>query len=143
MTLTYTCDRRLTPEAYVDLLKRSTLGGRRPLADAARMAAMVENADVMATAWDGDRLVGAARSVTDFAYCCYLSDLSVDEAYQRRGIGLELIRLTQARLHPACKIILLAAPGAETYYPKIGFQAHPSAWLVPASPVLPGSVAPS
>lgn len=140
-TLTYTCDRRLTPEAYGELLRRSTLGARRPLTDAARMAAMVANADIMATAWDGERLIGAARSITDFAYCCYLSDLSVDADYQRRGIGVELIRLTQGRLHPACKIILLAAPGAEPYYPKIGFQPHPSAWLIPASPVLPPWVA--
>jgi GNAT superfamily N-acetyltransferase len=133
MTLTYTCDRPVTPAAYADLLVRSTLGERRPVEDATRMAAMVANADLLATAWEGDRLVGAARSVTDFAYCCYLSDLAVDAAYQRRGIGVELIRQTQARLHPACKIVLLAAPKAVDYYPKIGFSAHPSAWVLPAS----------
>ena len=71
-----------------------------------------------------------ARSLTDFSYCCYLSDLAVDAAYQRKGIGRELIRMTQSRLQPECKIILLAASKAETYYPKIGFSQHRSAWVL-------------
>jgi predicted N-acetyltransferase YhbS len=72
-----------------------------------------------------------ARSVTDFEYCCYLSDLAVDEKYQKRGIGKELIRLTKSKLGGHAKIILLSAPKAETYYPKIGFESHRSAWILP------------
>jgi predicted N-acetyltransferase YhbS len=74
--------------------------------------------------------VGVARSVTDFSYCCYVSDLAVDVAYQKSGIGRELIRLTQTRLHPESKIVLLAAPKAEGYYPKIGFSHFHSAWIL-------------
>ncbi len=74
-----------------------------------------------------------ARSVTDFEYCCYLSDLAVDERYQKKGIGRELIRLTQSRLGAKAKVILLAAPKAESYYPRIGFDQHRSAWIIPAA----------
>jgi predicted N-acetyltransferase YhbS len=91
---------------------------------------MLEHADLLCTAWDGSLLVGVARSVTDFEYCCYLSDLAVDEKYQRRGIGKELIRLTQSRLGRKAKLILLAAPKAEEYYGKIGFSQHRSAWVL-------------
>ena len=78
---------------------------------------------------DGDLLVGVARSVTDFAYCCYLSDLAVCADYQRQGIGLELQRRTLAMLGPRCKLILLAAPAAAGYYPHIGFERHESCWV--------------
>ena len=98
---------------------------------------MLEYADLLCTAWADDLLVGVARSVTDFSYCCYLSDLAVDVAYQKVGIGVELIRLTQSRLHPRCTIILLAAPKAEDYYPKIGMTQHRSAWTTIGSPLLP------
>ena len=87
-------------------------------------------APMQVTAWDGELLVGVARSVTDFEYCCYLSDLAVDEKYQKRGIGKELIRLTQSRLGSKAKIILLAAPKAEGYYGKVGFTQHRSAWVM-------------
>lgn len=136
-SIQYARDRRITSKEFVDVLKRSTLGERRPVDDAARIAGMLEHANLLTTAWDGDLLVGVARSVTDFSFCCYLSDLAVDQAYQRKGIGAELIRTTQRCLHPSCKIILLAAPKAETYYPKIGMTYHHSAWITPASPLLP------
>ena len=86
------------------------------------------NADIMMTAWDGDLLVGVARSVTDFAYCCYLSDLAVDRDYQRRGIGAALMDRTEALLAPGAKLILLAAPDADGYYGTQGFERHPRAW---------------
>ncbi len=96
------------------------------------MAAMLQHANLLCTAWDGEKLVGVARSVTDFEYCCYLSDLAVDEKYQKQGIGRELIRQTQSKLGDKAKIILLSAPKASDYYPKIGFDLHPSAWILPA-----------
>lgn len=132
MAVAYFHDRVITPAQFADLLRRTSLGARRPLDDPARLAAMLEHANLVCTAWDGDLLVGVARSVTDFAYCCYLSDLAVDTAHQRAGIGRALIRLTQARLHPAARIVLLAAPAATEYYPRLGFERHPSAWMLRA-----------
>lgn len=136
MSIRYADYETITGPEFVDLLTRSTLAERRPVEDPACIAAMLEHGNLLCTAWDGDRLVGVARSVTDFAYCCYLSDLAVDANYQRRGIGRELIRMTQARLGPRAKLILLAAPRAADYYPRIGFDPHPSAWILPAKRAL-------
>jgi GNAT superfamily N-acetyltransferase len=133
MTIQYHADRRLTADEFIDVLNRSTLGERRPVDDRASIQAMLEHANLLCTAWDGPKLVGVARSVTDFAYCCYLSDLAIDAAYQRKGLGKELIALTQSRLGPKAKLILLAAPKAVEYYPRLGFQAHPSAWVIEAT----------
>jgi GNAT superfamily N-acetyltransferase len=131
MPLQYEHSRQITGPQFIDLLNRSTLAERRPIHDAACIQAMLQHANLLCTAWDGPTLVGVARSVTDFEYCCYMSDLAVDAAYQKKGIGRELIRLTQSRLGPRATLILLAAPKAESYYPKIGFTAHRSAWILP------------
>jgi len=132
MKITYAADRSITADAFIGLLNRSTLGERRPIDDRACIDAMLQHANLLCTAWDNDTLVGVARSVTDFSYCCYLSDLAVAETHQKRGIGRELIRLTQRQLGPRAKLILLAAPKAEGYYPKLGFTPHHSAWTIPA-----------
>jgi len=129
--ITYGSDKKPSVDEYVDLLARSTLGKRRPVDDNPRMRAMLDHANLVCTAWHGDLLVGVARSLTDFAYCCYLADLSVDQAWQRQGIGQELIRQTRLKLHPKAKIVLISAPAAIKYYPHIGFNRHDSAWVLP------------
>jgi GNAT superfamily N-acetyltransferase len=136
MSLYYTTERAITVDQLIALLSKTSLGVRRPLHDRSRLEAMLEHANLIGTVWDGDRLIGVARAVTDFAYCCYLSDLAVDEAYQRRGIGKALIALLQEHIHPEAKIILLAAPQAMDYYPHIGFEQHHSAWILRADQVL-------
>jgi predicted N-acetyltransferase YhbS len=112
-------------DTYVD----STLGERRPVRDRERMAGMLREANLVITAWDGDRLVGIARSMSDFHYATYLSDLAVRLSRQKQGIGLELVRQTQ-RAAPSAAVILLAAPAAVEYYPRIGFTRHESAWIL-------------
>lgn len=130
MPVAYCHDRKINSDEFIDLLRRSTLGQRRPIDDPGCIRAMLDHADLLCTAWDGPKLIGLARSVTDFAYCCYLSDLAVDLAHQKQGIGRELIRLTRSRLGPRASLILLSAPAAADYYPKIGFNPHPSAWIL-------------
>lgn len=132
MEIHYDASRSITEIEFIDLLNRSTLGARRPVDDPKSIAAMLCHADLLCTAWDGDKLVGIARSVTDFEFCCYLSDLAVDEAYQKRGIGKKLIALTKSRLGSKAFIILVAAPKAEGYYSKIGFDGHRQAWILRA-----------
>lgn len=112
-----------------DLYADCSLGARRPIGDDTRFAAMLANANLTVTAWDGDQLVGMARSLSDFVYATYLSDLAVRDSHQRAGIGRELVRRTQLAA-PQAKIILLAAPAAVDYYPRIGFSHHPQAWLL-------------
>lgn len=136
MNIHYAIDRAITETEFVGLLCRSTLAERRPVDDANCMKAMLQHANLLCTAWDGLKLVGVARSITDFAYCCYLADLAVDQDYQKKGIGRELIRLTQSKLGSRAKLILLSAPKAEAYYPKIGFDSHKSAWIIPAAKTL-------
>lgn len=128
MAIHYSSSRKITPSQFIDLLRRSTLGERRPIRNLKTIRAMLRHGNLLCTAWDRKKLVGIARSVTDFAFCCYLSDLAVDTDYQRQGIGRALISLTQSCLGPAAFIILLAAPKAVAYYPKIGFDPHQSAW---------------
>lgn len=115
-------------DAAIDVYRTSTLGEMRPLHDRARMKAMLERADIVVTAWHGTKLVGIARSISDFVYCTYVSDLAVDVAYQRRGIGRELVRQTQ-RLGGPATLVLFAAPAAVEYYPHIGFVAG-SGWML-------------
>lgn len=126
----YQAEPGLSVEEFIALLQRTSLGERRPLDDVARMERMLREADILLTARDGGRLVGVSRALTDHAYCTYLSDLAVDEAWQRRGIGRELLRRTheEAGLHTS--LILIAAPAARDYYPHIGMAAHDSCWMI-------------
>lgn len=134
MKLTYQIEPTLSASEFVDVLKRSTLAERRPLREPGTIEAMLKNADLIVTARIDGQLVGISRAITDFAFCTYLSDLAVDEKFQRRGIGRELIRLTHeaAGFHTA--LILLAAPAAQSYYPHIGMAKHESCWYTPRQP---------
>lgn len=126
--ISYKINQPITEAQFITLLKETSLGERRPIADPQRIADMLKHSNLLVTAWIGDRLVGVARSLTDFSFCCYLSDLAVSEMVQKSGLGKKLISVTAAQLHPKCRVILLAAPLAVEYYPKIGFEQHPSAW---------------
>lgn len=119
-------------EQVIELYRASTLGERRPVDDRDTMADMVRHANLVVTAWDGPQLVGISRCLTDFSYVAYLSDLAVRVSHQRMGIGVELIRRTRAALGPKASIVLLAAPAAADYYPRIGFTHHPRAWILNA-----------
>lgn len=118
-------------DEVIDLYSATTLGPRRPLQDRARVAAMLRNANLVITAWDGDLLVGIARSLTDHSFVTYLSDLAVRESHQQRGIGRELIRRTR-EASGGIQVVLLSAPQAVGFYPRIGFGRHDSAWVLPS-----------
>jgi predicted N-acetyltransferase YhbS len=115
-------------DAVIDVYRDSTLGERRPVDDRDAMGRMLAGANLVVTAWDGDRLVGVSRSLSDFTFCTYLSDLAVRRAYQRQGIGKELMRRTQKEGKTAT-VFLFAAPAAEPYYPHVGFTAG-SGWML-------------
>jgi len=134
--ITYQTGNDLDLDQTIDLYRASTLGARRPIDDRAIVADMIRHGNLTVTAWDGDTLVGISRSLTDFSYVCYLSDLAVRESHQKLGIGRELIARTRAELGPRAMIVLLAAPAAVDYYPKLGFTQHGSAWLLKAGEAL-------
>jgi len=130
MAITYSLEPDLSAEEFRAVLIASTLGNRRPVDDLPRLAKMLRQADIVVTARDGARLVGISRAVTDFCYCCYLSDLAVDVVYQRQGIGKQLIAETHKCAGELTSLVLVAAPGAESYYPRIGMQPRTSCWTI-------------
>ena len=105
-------------------------GINRPSGDQQRMQQMADTANLLVTAWDGDVLVGVARSLTDFCAACYLADLAVDSAYQQRGIGAQLVQETRSAIGSTSMLLLLAAPTAMAYYPKIGFTSLDNGWII-------------
>jgi predicted N-acetyltransferase YhbS len=119
----YKIENDLGVEEFRRVLESSTLGERRPVNEPEKLQKMLVHGNLIITAREDNRLVGVARSLTDFVFCTYLSDLAVDEAYQRKGIGKELIRQTKLAA-PEAKLILLAAPAAIGYYPKVGMTRH-------------------
>ncbi len=134
MTILYRKNVPLSAEAVAGLFVRS--GIRRPTDDVARIGRMIANANLIVTAWDladdgAETLVGIARCLTDFAYCCYLSDLAVDREYQRQGIGKQLVKRVQEAIGDESMLLLLAAPTAMDYYPYIGFNKVENAWMLP------------
>lgn len=131
--ISYRTGNNLDVDTVIELYRSCSLGARRPSDDRPRMAAMLANANLVISAWDDELLVGISRSMTDFVYATYLSDLAVRESYQKHGIGRELIRLTQEAGGPKTTVILLSAPAAVNYYPRIGFTRHESAWTLKGS----------
>ena len=130
MKIEYRDDAEIAVEVAIDLYKRSTLGERRPVDRPDIFAGMLNNANLTISAWHDHHLVGISRSMTDFTYVAYLADLAVDTEYQRQGIGEQLIQETKRRLGRECMIVLLAAPKANDYYPRLGFVHNPRAWML-------------
>ncbi len=128
--ISYASDRLITNIEFIDVLERSTLAERRPVNEPDRIQAMLDNAPILVTAWDGDKLVGISRAITDKVYCTYLSDLAVDVAYQKAGIGKKLVEMTHKVAGLATALILLAAPAAATYYPKIGMEQFSDCFII-------------
>jgi len=129
ITVEYRHNYPLDPLDVVRLFDQSGL--RRPTGDLPRIARMFSAPGLLVlSAWVGNELVGVSRSLTDHAYCCYLSDLAVDKKYQGTGIGKELIRRTQAVIGEQVSLILLAAPDAMSYYPAVGFEQTGNAFLI-------------
>ena len=129
MTIEYRVNKPVAPEQLAGVFAKS--GIRRPVHDLERMEKMLAHANLTVTAWDGEALVGVARALTDFCWCCYLSDLAVDSAYQHQGIGKRLIERVRVEAGDETSLLLLAAPEAMAYYPKIGFEPVPNGWLLP------------
>ncbi len=130
----YALEPDLSAAEFIECLERSSLAERRPVSQLDTIEGMLCNADLIVTAREPmGMLVGVARSITDFSYCTYLSDLAVDAAYQKQGIGKKLIEITHEHAGLKTMLILLSAPKAATYYPHIGMTQHKSAWTIPRS----------
>jgi len=131
MNIAFSLESALSAEEFQKILVASTLAERRPAQDLARLDMMLRRADIIVTARSAGKLVGISRAITDFSYCCYLSDLAVDKQHQRRGIGKRLIEETHLAAGPGTTLILVAAPAAEGYYAKIGMKHLSNCWAIP------------
>lgn len=120
-------------DQVIDLYRESTLGERRPIDDRQIVSDMIRHANLIVTAWDGELLVGISRTLTDFSYVGYLADLAVRQSHQKMGIGARLIQKTREAMGSRAMIVLLAAPKAVDYYPRVGFTKHNSAWVLRAT----------
>ena len=128
MNITYKTEAIPDIDEITDVYRSS--GINRPADDSDRITRMYANSNLVITAWDNDLLVGIARSLTDFCYCCYLSDLAVRREYQHYGIGRELIRRTKEKIGDQTMLLLLSAPGAMEYYPKVGFEKVDNGYII-------------
>ncbi|MGD9659849.1 MAG: GNAT family N-acetyltransferase [Porticoccaceae bacterium] len=130
MSINYKINQPISTTQFIALLKASTLAERRPVDDPACIQGMLANANLCVSAWSGEQLIGIARSMTDFHYACYLSDLAVHRQFQRSGIGKRLLALSQEQLGAKCKLILISAPAANPYYQQLGFTNNQRCWVL-------------
>jgi len=128
MTITYKSDVMPPTEMIVDLY--NSAGLNRPTTDYKRISQMYANSNLIVTAWDEYELVGISRSLTDFSYCCYLSDLAVREGYKCKGIGRRMIEITKEVVGGQTMLLLLAAPSAMEYYPKVGLEKVENGFII-------------
>ncbi|WP_449538364.1 GNAT family N-acetyltransferase [Ferdinandcohnia sp. Marseille-Q9671] len=120
MQLTFKVNEPIKAEELADVFKTS--GIKRPVDDLNRLQKMIDQSTILITAWDREKLVGVARALTDYCYCCYLSDLAVNRQYQSKGIGKKLVNILQEHIGEEVALLLLSSPTAMDYYPKIGFE---------------------
>lgn len=128
MEITYRLDAVPSAEAVAELYENAGLP--RPIGDVERIGQMYANSNLIVTAWDGDLLVGAARSITDWVWSCYLADLAVRQDYKKSGIGKKLIRITREKVGEQSMVLLLSVPSAMEYYPKVGFERQESSFII-------------
>jgi N-acetylglutamate synthase-like GNAT family acetyltransferase len=128
MKIQFKINASLKAEDVIEVFKSS--GINRPVEDLNRIREMLKNSNLIVSAWNGIELIGIARSVTDYNYCCYLSDLAVKLEHQKSGIGKTLIELTQQTIGDQTMLLLLSAEPAVEYYPKIGFEKVENGFII-------------
>ena len=128
MVISYNINARIEAHQLADLFTRS--GIKRPVEDLNRIKKMIENSNLLVTAWDGEQLVGSARAITDFGFYCYIADLAIDKEYQNHGIGHELVNEIMEQTGDECTIVVMATPETIEYFPRIGFEKAGNAYII-------------
>ncbi|MCH8906194.1 MAG: GNAT family N-acetyltransferase [Candidatus Heimdallarchaeota archaeon] len=130
MNITYSSQRKLSVEEFISILNRSGLAEGRPVSDIPRLEKMLKHGTVLITVWDDELLVGVGRTITDYSFCSYMSDLAVDKNCQRQGIGKIIIDITREIIGKDVMLLLVSAPAANIYYAKVGFVKMDRAWIM-------------
>ena len=128
MDITYQIGTIPSAQQIIELY--DSAGLKRPTHDAERIAKMYQNSNLVVSAWDGEKLVGVSRALTDYCYSCYLSDLAITKDYQKEGIGKKLVELTKEAIGDETMLLLLSAPTAMEYYPKIGMETVHNGFII-------------
>lgn len=117
-------------ETIIELFYHSDYLPIEDMSDISRLMKMFKNANLVVSAWDNDKLVGISRSLCDFSYCCYLSDICVHKEYRKRNIGQRLVEKTKEKAGKECKLILHSNTHALQFYKKIGMQRISDAFII-------------
>jgi ribosomal protein S18 acetylase RimI-like enzyme len=121
----------LTVAEFAGVLSESGLGATRPLGDPERLGRMLSSAGLIMTARlanPSGTLVGVARCITDFSWCCYLSELAVSKTVQGLGVGTGLLDAVRKELGPQVSVILASVPESVGFYERIGMTRLPDAF---------------
>ncbi|HEY3251903.1 MAG TPA: GNAT family N-acetyltransferase [Ignavibacteria bacterium] len=129
MVITYKVNAKPEAHQLAELFAKS--GIKRPVDDLNRIKTMIDNSNLMVTAWDGEKLVGSARAITDFGFYCYIADLAIDKEYQNHGIGHELVNEVIKQAGDECTMVVISPPETMEYFPKIGFERCGDAFIIP------------
>ena len=127
-TIEYKINNPISTSSIIEVFINSRIS--RPLVDLARIEKMFNNSNLIVSAWEGDKLIGVSRSLTDFSYCCYLSDLAVRKEYRNPGIGKRMIEITKKEIGEKVMLLLLSAPNAMEYYTKVGFEKVQNGFII-------------
>ena len=117
---------RITAEEYIDFLKRTVLGSQYPkerFYD--RIAKLVSSVSISLVARNEcGTVVGVLFGLTDFSYWLYVTDLGVDKAYTRQGIGRQLMKTAHeiAGGEKDIAVYLIANENAVGFYEKLGMK---------------------
>jgi len=114
------------------VLVESGLARVRPVHDEHRLAALISGANLIVTARLNNAarpLVGIARCISDFSWCCYVSDLAVAGSAQGKGIGQGLLEETRRQLGPEVSLVLVSLPEAVGFYERAGMARLPGAFM--------------
>jgi hypothetical protein len=131
MNIQFKVNAKVAAAAVIEVFKSA--GINRPVNDPARMQAILDNSNLVITAWDGLHLIGIARAVTDYNYCCYLSDLAVRKENQQSEIGKTLIELTQNAIGANTMLLMLSSGAIQEYFPKDGFEKTEHGFIIKQS----------
>lgn len=128
MEIQFRINEKLNAQAVIEVYKSS--GIARPVDDLKRIQTMLDNSNLIVSAWNGNELIALARAVTDYAYCCYLSDIAVKKEHQKFGIGRTLIELIQEAIGEDTMLLFLSNIAALEYHPKAGFEKVENGYII-------------
>jgi len=121
ITYRFSCE-DVTTRELEELFAAAGLGGR--VGDKIRRAFL--NSQLVCLAYEGTRLIGASRAITDGEYHGLIYDVAVHPEFQAHGIGRRMMEELLERL-PVWRVMLVAGEQVQGFYRTLGFERYPDA----------------